>query len=71
MSHSVPSVHLIVYASIGPLRREKLIGIRPPAGPPIRHHGDVPLSEATLLTVAGDLVYARGEDQFVMSEARS
>jgi uncharacterized Zn finger protein len=26
------------------------------------HHGDVPLSETSLLKVAGDLVYARGED---------
>jgi uncharacterized Zn finger protein len=32
------------------------------SGPQIRHHGDVPLSETTLLMVAGDLVYARGED---------
>jgi tetratricopeptide (TPR) repeat protein len=32
------------------------------SGPRIRHHGDVPLSETTLLKVAGDLVYARGED---------
>lgn len=28
----------------------------------IGHHDDVPLSETTLLNVAGDLVYARGED---------
>src|SRR6478735_4979388 len=28
----------------------------------IGHDGDVPLSETTLLKVAGDLVYARGED---------
>ena len=28
----------------------------------MRHHGDVPLSETLLLEVAGDLVYARGED---------
>src|SRR5215212_283471 len=32
------------------------------SGPRIGHDGDVPLSEATLLNVAGDLVYARGED---------
>ena len=32
------------------------------SGPRIGHHGDVPLSETTLLKVAGDLVYARGED---------
>ena len=32
------------------------------SGPRIRHHGEVPLSETTLLEVAGDLVYARGED---------
>ena len=32
------------------------------SGPRIGHYGDVPLSETTLLKVAGDLVYARGED---------
>jgi hypothetical protein len=32
------------------------------SGPRIRHHGDVLLSETTLLKVAGDLVYSRGED---------
>jgi hypothetical protein len=32
------------------------------SGPRIRHHGDVALSETTLFKVAGDLVYARGDD---------
>src|SRR6476661_3747971 len=32
------------------------------SGARIRHHGDVSLSEMSLLKAAGDLVYARGED---------
>ena len=42
--------------------RRSVTDAPPPIWARIRHHGPVPLSETSLLTVAGDLVYARGED---------
>src|SRR6185436_13542346 len=41
------------------VRRHSARGVSTPR---IGHHGDVSLSETTLLQAAGDLVYARGED---------